>query len=333
MLASWLYYYLHFDLERLIGFAGGTAQKNLLLRDLRTFSINLQPLPTQRNVAGILSAYDNLIENNTRRIAILEKMAQAIYREWFVNVRFPGHEKAKLIDSPLGKIPERCEAPLFGDILASMRGGDWGSEQPTAEEDQGVVVVRGTDFDEVAYGGNLRVPLRYITASSIATRQLHEGDVIVENSVNAKSRCIGTPLLVDQRVLSRLKQPAIAASFCKVFRFHDPSIASVAYWHLRHLRRIKRMEYYQNTAANGIGNFQAQRFAHEETLLMPVDPAERSALISQLSDVCESVSNLASRIANLRTTRDLLLPKLFGGQLEVEDLDIETGELLVESEP
>ena len=70
----------------------------------------MPPLPTQRKIASILSAYDDLIENNTRRIAILEEMAQAIYREWFVNFRFPGHENVKLVDSPLGQIPEGWEA-------------------------------------------------------------------------------------------------------------------------------------------------------------------------------------------------------------------------------
>ena len=77
--------------------------------------VPLPPLPTQRKIASILSAYDDLIENNTRRIAILEEMAQAIYREWFVNFRFPGHENVKLVDSPLGQIPEGWEATHVGD--------------------------------------------------------------------------------------------------------------------------------------------------------------------------------------------------------------------------
>jgi type I restriction enzyme, S subunit len=88
-----LYYLLHADLKRLISFAGGTAQKNLLLRDLRAFEIKLIDFDLQQKIATILSAYDDLIENNTRRIAILEEMNQMIYREWFVKFRFPGHEK------------------------------------------------------------------------------------------------------------------------------------------------------------------------------------------------------------------------------------------------
>jgi type I restriction enzyme S subunit len=137
VLASWLYYFLHFDLERLIGFAGGTAQKNLLLRDLRAFSIALQPLPIQCKIAGVLSAYDDLIENNTRRIAILEAMAQAIYREWFVEFRFPGHEKIKFVDSTLGKIPEGWAATVgdFGKVTTGKtptktRPENFGGEIP-----------------------------------------------------------------------------------------------------------------------------------------------------------------------------------------------------------
>jgi len=119
----WFYYSLNFEQERLINTAVGTAQKNLLLRDLREFKIRVPPLPTQRKIAAILSAYDDLIENNTRRIRILEAMAQAIYREWFVNFRYPGHEGVRLIESPLGPIPEGWEVKTVGEVLASIESG------------------------------------------------------------------------------------------------------------------------------------------------------------------------------------------------------------------
>jgi len=93
-----LYYLLKTESDRLIAFAGGTAQKNLLLRDLRAFTVRVPPHSIQRRIASILSAYDDLIENNTRRIKILEDMAQMIYREWFVNFRFPGHLDLSKID-------------------------------------------------------------------------------------------------------------------------------------------------------------------------------------------------------------------------------------------
>jgi len=67
------------------------------LGDQRQMKITAPPLPTQHKIAAILSAYDDLIENNTRRITILEEMAQALYREWFVHFRFPGHEKIRMV--------------------------------------------------------------------------------------------------------------------------------------------------------------------------------------------------------------------------------------------
>ena len=62
---------------------------------LRNFEVSIPPLPVQRRIAGILSAYDELIENSQRRIRILEAMARALYREWFVHFRFPGHESSR----------------------------------------------------------------------------------------------------------------------------------------------------------------------------------------------------------------------------------------------
>ena len=84
----------------------GAAQPQSASQTLRQFEFTLPPLPVQRRIAGILSAYDDLIENNQRRIQILEAMARALYREWFVEFRFPGHEKVPLVASSLGDIPK-----------------------------------------------------------------------------------------------------------------------------------------------------------------------------------------------------------------------------------
>ncbi len=73
---------------------------------LHMLDVTIPPVSEQEKIAEILEIYDNLIENNNCRIAMLEEMAQSLYREWFVKFRFPGHENAKFIDSPLGKIPE-----------------------------------------------------------------------------------------------------------------------------------------------------------------------------------------------------------------------------------
>ncbi|HYE32145.1 MAG TPA: restriction endonuclease subunit S [Methylomirabilota bacterium] len=92
-------------------------------QQIREFRFRLPPLAVQRETAAILSAYDDLIENNTRRIQVLERMAQALYREWFVNFRFPGHAKVKLVASPLGPIPQGWHAGRFSDVASLTRLG------------------------------------------------------------------------------------------------------------------------------------------------------------------------------------------------------------------
>src|SRR2546421_1243574 len=101
----------------------GSTVDRIPLTSFPTFKISLPPLPTQGKIAAILSAYDDLIENNTRRIAILEEMAQSLYREWFVHFRFPGHEKKNMVESELGLVPEGWEVKAFSEIVQIQRKG------------------------------------------------------------------------------------------------------------------------------------------------------------------------------------------------------------------
>ena len=87
---------------------------------LRSCKSSVPPLPVQRRIAGILSAYDELMENSQRRIRILEAMARALYREWFVHFRFPGHEKHPRVASPLGDIPQGWEVKTLGQIAENF---------------------------------------------------------------------------------------------------------------------------------------------------------------------------------------------------------------------
>jgi type I restriction enzyme S subunit len=101
----------------------GSTVDRIPLVSFPKFEINLPPLPIQRTIASILSAYDDLIENNTRRIAILEEMAQMLYQEWFVKFHFPGHEQVKMVESELGMIPEGWRVVSFFDIAEVLSGG------------------------------------------------------------------------------------------------------------------------------------------------------------------------------------------------------------------
>ena len=96
-------------------FATGSTIKNLGLKAIRNYKINLPPLPTQRKIASILSAYDDLIENNLKRIKLLEEKAQLTYEEWFVRLKFPGHENTP-INQETG-LPEGWEKKKIGKVM------------------------------------------------------------------------------------------------------------------------------------------------------------------------------------------------------------------------
>jgi len=101
-------YYIDTIKMKMQNISKGTTQDNLSLEKLRSIDFEVPPLESQQKIASILSAFDDLIENNNRRIAILEEMARLIYREWFVRYRYPGHEKGKMVDSgtEFGEVPE-----------------------------------------------------------------------------------------------------------------------------------------------------------------------------------------------------------------------------------
>lgn len=251
-------------------------------------------------------------------------MAQALYCEWFVNFRFPGHEKVRMVDSPLGQIPEGWRfIPVINFILKSI-GGSWGKDELSDSQPCEVRVIRGTDFKEIRVGAFDGIPTRYIKPTELKSRQLQAGDLIVENSVNASSRCVGTPLVVTDGILRNLRYDTICASFCKMYRPKQSQFSTLLLLHMRYLLAEGKMAYYQNVAANGIGNFQSERFLSEEVIPVPSDSNRLIELLERLSPLLSS--NYAERVAILRRTRDLLLPKLISGELDVSELDIKIPE-------
>lgn len=152
-----LYHYLKGSYSNLVGLKLGGSQQNLNAATLKSFPINFPSLAIQQKIAAILSAYDDLIANNQRRIALLERMAADIYREWFVRLRFPGHAQVKIEKGVpqgwtvcnLGDVLELCygkalkdEARLPGYIPVYGSGGVVGTHSAALVEGPGIVVGR-----------------------------------------------------------------------------------------------------------------------------------------------------------------------------------------------
>ena len=160
LLPLYVYYYLKSDLfqSQVKALQSGAAQPHLPIRDIKKIKFNYPDLPTQERIAGMLSAYDDLIENNRRRIALLEQAARLLYREWFVHFRFPGHETASFVDG----LPEGWEVKQVKDLLLrikakpKVRKDEYEESGPFPCVDQGQSFVGGfTNNNDAIYRDEL----------------------------------------------------------------------------------------------------------------------------------------------------------------------------------
>ena len=263
--------------QRFFCLADGAAQPNMSGGQIETVEIPLPPLPTQRKTASILSAYDDLIENNLRRIKSLEEMAQNLYREWFVKFRFPGHENARFVDSPLGRIPEGWEVRALGDILKLK----YGKALKQADRHAGDVPVFGSSGIVGHHDRNL-----VSGPGIIVGRKGNVGSVFWSD---ADFYPIDTAYFVVSQLPLR-------------FLFYD----------------LQTKNFINNDAAvPGLSRRQAYSL---ETIV----PSAR--MLREFCELAEEFERQASvlrcKSQTLRRTRDLLLPKLIAGELDVSELDI-----------
>jgi type I restriction enzyme S subunit len=267
--------------------------------------LRLPPIETQRKTVAILSAYDDLIENNTRRIRILEEMAQAIYREWFVHFRFPGHKKVKLIPSPLGPIPLGWSvAKLAGmadvNALSIQRG-----EEPEQITYIDIASVSPGSIDEAKR-------MKFEDAPGRARRIVRHGDIIW-SMVRPNRRSFALVLDPEPNLI-------VSTGFAVVSATGVPSS------YLYHALTTDEFVGYLANRATGAAYpaVKAEDFENAENLLPDETTLER--FNESVVPMLEMRNTLAKKNRNLRRTRDLLLPKLISGELDVSDLDINVGD-------
>lgn len=278
--------------------------------------LNLPSLAEQERIATILSSYDDLIENNARRIKILEQMAQMLYREWFVDFRFPGHEKAKMVESEIGLIPEGWQVSNIGGLIEFQIGGGWGQEAPDDQFTRSAYVIRGTDIPQARSGSVAECPLRYHKESNFASRVLKAWDVVFEVSGGSKGQPVGRALLVHPKLISALEDGVICASFCKLLRPDASKIGTAHFYqYLVDIYSNGEIGKYQ-VQSTGITNFKFSVFMDNAKL--PLPPKAIRGQFEDLSrPIMDAVVTLGRQNVNLRATRDLLLPKLVSGEIEV----------------
>jgi type I restriction enzyme, S subunit len=287
--------------------ASGTTVLGIKQSELRQVRIPIFPLPVQRWIAGILSAYDELIENNLRRIRILEDMARSHYREWFVHFRFPGHENVSRVDSKFGPIPQGWEVATIDDVCECVTDGSHFS--PTSVED-GVSMASSKDMHN--WGLDLK------TCRKIS---LEDFDQLVRNGCRPKKNDI----LVTKDGANYLKHIFVVRTDLDIVLLSSIAILRPSQRINPHLlcailtsdenrERLKR--YVTGAAIPRIILKDFKRFQ----ILLPT-----KAIQLELANVSEKIAefcwNLVDQIHNLRRTRDLLLPQLLSGTIYLSDTD------------
>ena len=289
---EFVYYQLVTLYEKMVSLKNGGAQPNLNAAIIKSMEIKLPPLKTQRYIADILSSYDNLIENNQKQIKLLEEAAQRLYKEWFVDLRFPGHENTKIADG----VPEGwqwCRVRDVADINSSALPKNY-------KED----FIDYVDLGSVRCG-HIETRTRYNLneAPGRAKRCAKDGDIIWG---------MVRPNLKAYALVTNHKETDVFSTGFAVL-----SAKKVPYSYLYCAVTQEEFVGYLVNATNGAA-YPAVKPVHFEVadILKPDDKVlEQFHSVADL--IFRKIEMLDKQNHNLSEARDLLLPKLMNGEVEV----------------
>lgn len=308
----WAYFQLkNFDINKV---DSGSAIPSTSREAFYEIPVSLPPYPVQRRIAEILSSYDDLIKNNSRRIEILEQMVQMLCREWFVNFRFPGREKFSLVGSILGDIPEGWVISDLERVCVERNGiqtGPFGSQLHMADySDEGVPVVMPKDLigfrirtDEIA-----RIPESI--AEKLSRHRMQPNDIVYGRRGDIGRRAF---LMPDQAGW-------FCGTGCLRIRPHSQAVNG---WYLFNYLGQDDVQGIIRGRALGVTmpNLNTGVMASVPVKLPPRDLQDAFARLT--FPMAEAREVLTAAIENLRRTRDLLLPKLVSGEVSVQQIESE----------
>lgn len=294
LINRYLFYALHPKLDLLKSISTGAATKFLTITILKALEIEIPSIKEQHKIASILSAYGDLIENNNRRIKILEEMAQAIYREWFVNFRFPGHKKVRMIKSKMGMIPEGWEVRKVGGLADFMKGRKAKNicENAIAEAIP-YLLIDGLRNRSFSYTDDPKMVIATNNDVIMVMDGASSGQVFI-----GYSGAVGSTL--------------------GIYRVRDSFCCSP------YLLYLFMKENFKSISDRNVGS--AIPHANKDYIasmsIAISSPEVMSSFQNLANSVFKQVDILERKNRNLRKTRDLLLPKLIRGEIDVEEMDI-----------
>lgn len=294
------YYYFKTPFANMKSLVQQGVQAGIRGSELKNLSVFYPPLPTQRKIASILSAYDDLIENNLKRIKLLEEKAQLHYKELMQEMSYSKTKREEYIK----------------DCLAFYIGGGWGQEDYKEGFTEPAFVIRGTDIPDAKKGEVKGVPFRYHKESNLASRNMQAGDIVFEVSGGSKGQPVGRSILITEKMLQQFGKPVMCASFCKMLRPNENVTPEFFYLYLLASHENGVIAQYEKHSASNIVNYGFEEFIGEQKITIPKE-TELKALTEIVKPIFTLISTLGEQNSKLREARDILLPKLMNGQIEV----------------
>lgn len=306
--SNYLYAFLrsHLFQNQIESFVIGSAQPNFGPSHLKMMLIPVPPFQIQKKIASIISAYDSLIENNTRRIQILEEMAQTIYNEWFVKFMFPGHENVKMVESEFGMIPEGWEVKNLEDVYDTSSGGT-PSRKISEYYDGYINWVKTKELND-SYIFDTEEKITQLGLDKSSAKLFPENTVIMAmyGATIGQLGILSYPSTTNQ-------------ACCAILRKDDTYTHFYAYLYLL-TNRNKIKSLGMGAAQQNI----SQQVIKKLQILTPTkDIISKFDLL--VTPMFESLKVLSLKNINLQSTRDLLLPKIISGEIDVSELDIDVG--------
>jgi type I restriction enzyme S subunit len=281
--------------RRVQQFTQGAAQDNLSQEKLLSIDFSVPGVDEQKQIADVLSAYDDLIENNRRRVALLDEAARQIYREWFVRLRFPGYEHTRITNG----LPEGWEKIYLGDAVDTQ----YGYTETATDEPVGPKFLRGTDINKTAFIDWSPVP--YCAIDEILQRKykLHMGDIVIIRMADP-----GKVAIVERDI------DAVFASYLIRLIPTDPRLTP--YYVFFALSDDGYQGFISGVSTGSTRKTASARLLVDFHLLLPPETLLRT-FEDSIRPMRQQITTLLVQNEKLRAARDLLLPRLMSGEIVV----------------
>lgn len=305
-----LYSMLGDDMQGQIRSMGsGAIVEHMRVPDCEKLTLRLPDLGVQHRIASILSAYDNLIENNTRRIVILEEMVRRLYEEWFIRFRFPGHEIVRMVESRLGLVPEGWRPRCISELVIVHRGRSYKGTELAEEGGRPFVNLKCMTRD----GGYRASGLKRYTGVFKESHTVRAGEMVMAI----------TDMTQERRIVARVGRVSRMDMDFGVISMDLVRIATrgeIPESYLYAMFRWSRFADEVKQHANGANvlHLLPSRIEEYQFVCPPPEIAHYFGKeVTPMISLCDSLGQIN---LNLRATRDLLIPKLISGEIDVSIL-------------